>query len=320
MIIYRSIDEITAPLQNPVVTIGNFDGVHLGHREMFRRLKESAAEIGGVSVVVTFDPHPLRVVASGKSIALINTLEEKVKLIAASGLDYLLIIPFEQNFANVTATEFVEQILVDRIGVRRLLIGYDYAFGKGREGNVELLRQLGEKLSFRVDVLAPISVNGTIYSSSLIRTLIREGNVGEVVLYLGRHFSIGGRVVHGRHRGKTLGFPTANIVTDKELVPADGVYAVKVRIGAKLYDGACNIGNNPTFADGQQSIEAFVFDFDGELYGQDIRLYFIERVRDEQRFSSTQDLVEAISADVRRCREILASTPLVVYQDYLEGI
>jgi riboflavin kinase/FMN adenylyltransferase len=320
MIIYRTLKAITAPLQNPVVTIGNFDGVHLGHREMFRRLKESAVEIGGVSVVVTFDPHPLRVVASGKSVALINTLEEKVKLIAASGLDYLLIIPFGQTFSNITAAEFVEQILVGTIGVKRLLIGYDYAFGKGREGNVELLRQLGEKFSFRVDVLAPISIDGTIYSSSLIRTMIRGGDVSEVVRYLGRHFSLGGRVVHGLHRGKGLGFPTANIVTDKELIPADGVYAVKVRIGEELYDGACNIGNNPTFADGQQSIEAFIFDFDGELYGQDIRLYFIERLRDERRFSSPQELVAAISADVQRCRAILASTPLVVYQDYLEGL
>jgi riboflavin kinase / FMN adenylyltransferase len=320
MIIYRSIEEITAPLHNPVVTIGNFDGVHLGHREMFRRLKDSAREIGGVSVVVTFDPHPLRVVASGKSVSLINTLEEKVKLIEASGLDYLLIIPFDKVFAEVSATEFVEQVLVGTIGIKRLLIGYDYVFGKGRGGDINLLRQLGERLSFRVDLLDPISTNGTIFSSSLIRTLVREGKVGEVVRYLGRHFSLGGKVVHGLHRGKSLGFPTANIVTDKELIPADGVYAVKIRISNELYDGACNIGNNPTFADGQQSIEAYIFDFDGELYGQDIRIYFIERLREERCFASPQELAQAIAEDVAKCRDILATTPLVVYLNYLEGI
>lgn len=320
MIIYRSLDEIKAPLPNPVVTIGNFDGVHLGHREMFRRLKASAREIDGVSVVVTFDPHPLRVVASGRAVTLINTVEEKVTLIEASGIDYLLIIPFDQAFAAVEATEFVERVLVGAIGIKRLLIGYDYAFGRGRGGNIDLLRQLGERFSFRVDALAPISVDETIYSSSLIRRMIRAGKVAEVVHYLGRHFSLGGKVVHGLHRGKALGFPTANIATDKELIPADGVYAVKVKIDEVLYDGACNIGTNPTFANEQRTLEAFIFDFTGELYGQELRLYFIEHLRDERRFASVEELVMAITADVERCRVILAETPLVVYHDYLEGI
>ncbi len=305
---------------NPVVTIGNFDGVHLGHREIFRRLKESARRLNGVSVVITFNPHPLRVIPSTKPVTLINTLDEKVTLIEASGLDYLLIIPFDQVFASSSASEFVERILVNTIGVKNILIGYDYAFGKGRGGGVELLRTLGERFSFSVDLLAPISVNGTIYSSSLIRSMIREGRVAEAVLFLGRHFSIEGEVVHGSHRGKTLGFPTANIITDKELIPADGVYAVKVRIGDELYDGACNIGDNPTFSGEKQSIEVFVFDFSGELYGQNIRLYFIERLREERQFASTQELIDAISADVARCRAILSVTPLVVYRDYLEGI
>lgn len=320
MIVYRSIDQIEAPLHNPVVTIGNFDGVHLGHREIFRRLKQSAQEAGGVSVVITFDPHPLKVVPSNKPVTLINTVEEKITLIEASGVDYLLIINFDADFSTTSASDFVERILVGRIGLKRLIIGYDYAFGKGREGDVSLLRKLGSKFSFDVEELLPISDGSINYSSSLIRKMIAEGAVADVIRYLGRNFSIGGKVVHGSNRGKSLGFPTANIETSKELIPADGVYAVKVKIDERLYDAACNIGFNPTFAAGRQSIEVFIFDLDEDLYGKDIRVYFFSRLRAEKRFGSVSDLVSAITADVAACREILASSSLVVYRDYLEGV
>lgn len=320
MIIYRSFSEITAQLRNPVVTIGNFDGVHLGHREIFRRLKQSAREIGGVSVVVTFAPHPLRVVKSDRNIRLINTLEEKITLIEASGVDYLIIIPFTTEFASIPSAEFIEKYLVGIIGTKKLIIGYDYAFGRNREGGFEMLSSFGSRLGFQVEELAPINCGELIYSSSLIRRMISEGEVAEVVRYLGRHYSIAGRVVHGAHRGKALGFPTANIKTDKELIPSDGVYAVRVKIDETLYDGACNIGSNPTFGVNEVSIEAFIFDFDGELYDQELRVYFIARLRGEQKFSSVDELKKAIAADVSECRRILAATPLVVYNEYLEGI
>lgn len=320
MIVYRSIDQILAPLHNPVVTIGNFDGVHLGHREIFRRIKQSAKEIDGVSVVITFDPHPLKVVQSNRSVTLINTIDEKITLIEASGVDYLLIVHFDPAFASMAAADFVEMVLVGKIGLKRLVIGYDYAFGKRREGNVSLLKSLGSKFSFEVEELSPIS-DGTInYSSSLIRKMVSEGEVAEVVRYLGRNFSIGGKVVHGANRGKSLGFPTANIETDKELTPADGVYAVKVKIDETLYDAACNIGFNPTFAADTKSIEVFIFDLNEDLYGKNIRVYFFQRLRGERRFDTTDELVAAISADVAKCREILSSTELVVYTDYLEGV
>lgn len=320
MIVYRSLDQIPAPLRNPVVTIGNFDGVHLGHREIFRTLKRTASEIGGVSVVITFDPHPLKVVVSSRSLALINTIEEKITLIEASGIDYLVIIPFDAAFAAVTAPEFVERILVDTLGLKKLIVGYDYAFGKNREGNIPLLRRLGQQFAYSVDVLPPISSEGAIYSSSLIRQLIGDGEVATVVHYLGRNYSLAGTVVHGQHRGKSLGFPTANIRTDKELIPADGVYAVKVKIDEQLYDAACNIGANPTFALDSRSIEVFVFDFAGDLYGREIRIYFFERLRGEQRFASPELLAAAIADDVARCRTLLATAQLVVYHEYLEGI
>lgn len=320
MIIYRSFTEITAPLHNPVVTLGNFDGVHLGHREIFRRLKQSAQSIDGVSVVVTFDPHPLRVVASTRDIRLINTLEEKITLIEASGVDYLIIIPFDKPFSSITPAEFIENYLVGIVGTKILVIGYDYAFGRNREGNFAMLSSYGSKFGFTVEEMAPINCGDTIYSSSLIRRMISEGNVTDVVRFLGRHFSLGGRVVHGAHRGKVLGFPTANIQTDKELIPADGVYAVKVRINDMLYDGACNIGNNPTFDAAEASIEVFIFDFDAELYDQEVRIYFIQRLRGEVKFASIDELKQAIADDVMQCRRILAVTPLVSYNEYLENL
>jgi len=320
MIVYRSFSEITTRLDRPVVTIGNFDGVHLGHREIFRRLKQRAKDIGGVSVVVTFDPHPLRVVKSNRNIRLINTLEEKVTLIAASGVDYLIIIPFTTEFARIPSAEFIEKYLVGMIGTRILIIGYDYAFGRNREGGFDMLSSFGARLGFDVEELAPINSGDIIYSSSLIRGMISEGNVSEVVRYLGRHFSLGGRVVHGAHRGKALGFPTANIQTSKELIPAEGVYAVKVKLNDTLYDAACNIGKNPTFGADEVSIETFIFDFEGELYDQELRVYFIARIRDEKTFASPDELKQAIAADVSQCRRILAATPLVVYSEYLEGI
>lgn len=320
MIVYRSIEQITLPLKHPVVTIGNFDGVHLGHREIFRKLKRAAQEIGGVSMVITFDPHPLKVLSTCRSIALINTLDEKINLIEASGIDYLLIIRFDQEFASLSAVEFIEKILVGTIGLKRLIIGYDYAFGKGREGDISLLRNLANTHSFDVEELPPISDGLITYSSSLIRKMIAAGDVGEVIRYLGRNYSLAGRVIHGAARGKSLGFPTANIATDKELLPADGVYAVKVKVDNVLYDAACNIGVNPTFETTGKSIEVFIFDLDEEMYDKELRIYFFERLRAEKRFDSPHELGVAIAADVARCRAILASSQLVVYREYLEGV
>lgn len=320
MKIFRSLEEITTPLDNSAVTIGNFDGVHLGHREIFRRLKEAAAETGGSSVIVTFEPHPLKVLAPGKSLPLINTPAEKERLIEASGVDCLVIIPFTREFALTPPMEFVREVLVGRIGTKRLIVGYDYAFGRNREGDVDFLRRAGDELGFPVEVLEPICNGETVYSSSLIRNLISEGRVAEVVSLLGRHFSFSGTVVHGHSRGKGIGFPTANLQTDKELIPKFGVYAVKVKIDEAVYDGACNIGENPTFCDTGRSIEVFLFDFDGDLYGRDMRLYFVDRLRDERKFPDAEALRLQIAEDVARCREILRNTEIIEYRHYLERI
>lgn len=314
MKIIRNLSHI-GKLKNPVVTIGNFDGVHMGHRQIFRQLRQATAEIDGVSVVITFAPHPLKVVPSSKKLRLINTYEEKEMLIEASGVDYLLIIPFTQEFAALSAMEFVRDILVRTIGIKKLIIGYDYAFGRNREGNIGFLRQLGKEYGFAVEVLEPIWDGKTLFSSTNIRKMVEEGNVKDVVRLLGRQFSIGGKVIHGHSRGKLLGFPTANLQTDSELIPKCGVYAVKVKIDGKIYDGACNIGPNPTFGDEAISIEAFIFDFEGDLYGRNLLIFFIERVRDERKFPDSCALQKAIEADVAQCREVLRDAVILEYHE-----
>jgi riboflavin kinase/FMN adenylyltransferase len=315
MITFRTLDDIQEKLVNAVVTIGNFDGVHLGHREIFRRVREAAREVGGVSVVITFVPHPLKLLPSRKQLRLITPYAEKEGLIAASGIDYLIVVPFTEEFAAIAAADFVSRILVDRIGMKRLVIGYDYAFGRNREGNVDLLSKLGAELGFDLEVLAPIGSGETVYSSTRIRELIGGGDVEGVVAFLGRHFSLDGTVVHGHHRGKGLGFPTANLATDNELIPKHGVYAVKVRIADTLYDGACNIGSNPTFGDTATSIEVFIFDFAGDLYDCRMRLFFVARIRDERKFPDADALQQAIRSDVQRCREILSGVSVIEYHE-----
>ncbi len=318
MRIVRNLDELKQPLRNAVVTIGNFDGVHLGHREIFRRVVARSRQFGGPSVVHTFVPHPLKVLAPERAPLLINSYDEKEKLIEASCIDVLICTPFTAALAELPARHFVRQVLVDRIGLRHLVIGYDYLFGKGREGNAALLRQMGEHLGFSVEVLQPISGAGELYSSTRVRQLIQEGQVGRVVSLLGRNFTLQGQVVHGFKRGKTLGFPTANIKTDRELLPATGVYAVRVRRGSKLIDGVLNIGFNPTFEAADLCIEVHLLDFDDSLYGEQLQIYFIERLRDEQRFTGPEHLVRSIRQDIRQARSILATARLIEYHDYLD--
>ncbi|MEZ4600202.1 MAG: bifunctional riboflavin kinase/FAD synthetase [Syntrophotaleaceae bacterium] len=318
MRIIRNLDELTEPLPNAVVTIGNFDGVHLGHREIFRKVVARSRELGGTSVVYTFVPHPLRVIKPRHAPPLISTYREKEILIEASCIDVLVCAPFDRKMAEMPAHLFVRDVLVEKIGVRHLVIGYDYLFGKGREGNAELLRRMGEHLNFSVEVLAPMTEGGEAFSSTRIRDMILQGEVKEVTGLLGRHFNFEGTVVHGFKRGVKLGFPTANLKTDKELLPKIGVYAVKVKWNDRILDGVLNIGNNPTFEAAGQFIEVHLFDFSEQIYGENLRIYFIQRLRDEMRFENSARLVHAIQQDIRKAREILANTRIIRYQDYLD--
>jgi riboflavin kinase/FMN adenylyltransferase len=315
MIIYRNRKELAGGIPDAVVTVGNFDGVHRGHREIFRRVRSAAAELGGSSVVVTFVPHPLKVLAPERDFRLITTYSEKERLIGESGVDYLVTLPFTREFAAISAERFVREILAGDIAMKRFIIGYDYAFGRNREGNVHLLRRLGEELGFDVDMLDQIGDGETGFSSSTIRERISRGDVRGVVPLLGRHFSVGGLVVHGFHRGRGIGFPTANIQVEEELLPLPGVYAVKVEGDGWFRDGACNVGDNPTFHASKVTVEAHLLDFEGDLYGRRLRVHFIDRIRDEKEYPDIRALTEAIRRDVDRCRDVLRDAVLAIYHD-----
>lgn len=291
-----------------VVTIGNFDGVHRGHREIFRQVSAKSAELSMPSVVVTFDPHPLKILRSDEQRPrLITTSEQKRQLIAESDIDLLLVIPFTPDFASVTAEQFVNRVLHVCLGVAYLVIGHDYTFGKDREGNEQFLIQMGKNLGFEVTSLDPVSDGNLLFSSSAVRHLVSRGAVFDALQILGRCHRISGQVVHGREIGRLIGFPTANIITDNELIPGDGVYAVWVSVSDELFMGACSVGINPTFGGDTHTIEVFLFDFKGDLYGKEIVIHFVDKLRDVLCFSDATALMAQISKDVSSARNVLAA-------------
>ncbi|MDK9717472.1 MAG: bifunctional riboflavin kinase/FAD synthetase [Trichlorobacter sp.] len=291
-----------------VVTIGNFDGVHRGHREIFRQVTNRAKELSALSVVVTFTPHPLRVLRpDDRRFCLITTDDQKRELIAESDIDLLLVIPFSKEFSELSADFFVRRVLHTCLGVRFLVIGHDYAFGSGREGNESFLVKMGRELNFEVQTLDPVGDDGILFSSTAVRQLVTDGIVAGALQILGRCHRISGQVVHGREIGRSLGFPTANIVTHNELIPGDGVYAVWVSVLGELFMGACSVGVNPTFGGGQHTIEVFLFDFSADLYGQDVVIHFVDKLRDIKKFSDKAALMSQIFSDVATARNILAS-------------
>lgn len=296
---------IKKKFKNPVITVGNFDGVHVGHQKIFKEVREKAFELKGVSIVYTFEPHPLRILAPQKKLPLIASFSDKIKFIEECGIDIVICEDFTPEYAKLSAREFVEGILVDKIGIRIIFVGHDYAFGKGREGNIDTLMALGEELDFEVRVVNAISVDDVTISSTMVRDLIRQGEVRKVATFLGRDYSIAGKVVKGKSRGKGLGFPTANLDLANEFFPKPGIYVVHVFHKDRLYQGVANIGFKPTFKDKDLSIEVNILDFDKDIYGEDLRISFVERLRDEKAFGSLDELVGQIKADVERAREVL---------------
>ncbi len=293
-------------LPAPVITIGNFDGVHLAHQTIFRALRHRALEIGGTSIVLTFDPHPLKVLAPEKCPPLITPTPQKLALIQACRPDLVVCLPFTPTFAEQTPATFVEEVLLATIGIREIHVGYNFAFGKGRQGNIRLLQQLGEQAGFQVHIIEPISVEGRVVSSSIVREWIQEGRVDETALLLGRLYSICGTVVEGYRKGRELGFPTANIRSTHALIPGRGIYAVLADWKGRRYKGAASIGFNPTFSRTQISVEIHLFDFAACLYGETIEVHFVKKIREERAFPSVNDLVEQIGQDVETARSLLA--------------
>jgi riboflavin kinase/FMN adenylyltransferase len=305
MKIYREIKDFKRELKRPILTIGNFDGVHLGHQAILKKIVSRSKETGGSSVVLTFEPHPVKVIAPHKDIRLITSCEERTSLISAADVDAVICVNFTKEFARQHPEDFTRDILIDKIGVSEIYVGHDYAFGKGREGTIEYLKELGKKYNFHVDVIEPVTVNGAIVSSSSIRKLIADGNVDKAARFLGRYYTLSGVVIKGAGRGIGLGFPTANIELPSELIPKDGVYAVIVKKGKDIYNGVANIGNKPTFGNEKFGIEAYLFDFDKNLYKKRLEISFIKRVRDEIAFKNPAELIASMRKDVKKAKEIL---------------
>jgi riboflavin kinase / FMN adenylyltransferase len=295
-------------LEASVVTIGNFDGVHRGHAEIFAHLKQKSIDRGVPSVVVTFEPHPLKILAPESAPLLITTFEQKATLIAESGIDYLIVVPFSKELSQMQADIFVLKILCTPLGMRHIIIGHDYAFGRGREGNFKTLESLGGLNGFTLEDLPPIGEEGVVFSSSLVRSAVADGDMTAASHILGRYYQIFGTVVHGRDIGQTLGFPTANIATANELFPPDGVYAVMVEVDGLFVKGACNIGYNPTFGGKARTIEVFLLDFSGQIYDHRVTVQFVMRLRPEKKFPDSSSLKAAIALDVANTRTILENS------------
>ncbi|MGZ3405492.1 MAG: bifunctional riboflavin kinase/FAD synthetase [Polyangia bacterium] len=305
---FRGHTSLTRRLRNPVVAIGNFDGVHRGHAHIFQEARRLAAGLGGESVVLTFDPHPAKVLAPSYAPPLITPLGRKLELVAQEGIDAAVVEPFDRAFAGRPADDFVRDVLVEGLGAKHVVVGYDFTFGAKRSGNVQRLRELGATLGFALTVVPPVSVEGIVCSSTKVREFVLEGRVDGAALVLGRAPEVQGEVVHGDGRGRSIGVPTANIKPETELLPKLGVYA---GWGERLADGkrwiaAINVGTNPTFVDGRNvRVEAHLLDCDEDLYGQRMRLGFVARLRDEERFASKEALVRQIHTDVEATRKVM---------------
>jgi riboflavin kinase/FMN adenylyltransferase len=293
------------PLPRGWLTIGSFDGVHRGHVKVVRHLLQLARRQGSPTAVMTFDPHPRCVLAPDTCPLSLTTVDEKAAVLAELGVDHLVVMPFTHRLSQLTATEFMDKTTAS-VPLSGLVIGYDFVLGHQRRGDRAFLEHYGEHHGFAVEVITPHSAEGHVISSSGIRELLQEGQVTHAARLLGRHYSISSFVEHGTGTGSRIGFPTANLaITPNKLVPKNGVYAVWVDIGGKAYPGALNTGYRPTFGENRLTVEAFIFDFEGDIYHQDVRVRFVQRIRDEKRFESPEALVKQIGQDVARARKIL---------------
>lgn len=294
------------------VTVGTFDGVHLGHRKIIEKLN-SIKEVKKLrSVLITFEPHPQIVLRNrSKDIKILTTLEEKARIFETLNIDLLYVINFTKEFSNTSAVEFYKNYLIDKIGLNDLVLGYDHMFGKNREGSFETLKELSGKYDFTVDKVEEFRIDGEHISSSVIRSLLEQGNVSKVAKILGRNYSIEGIVTHGRKLGRDLGYPTANIKPSSEFkqVPKSGIYAVEVKVEGKFYFGMMSIGKNPTVTDDDSvKLEVNIFDFDEDIYNNSIEISFLSYLRDEYKFENTDELKKQIGIDKERSLKFIKET------------
>ena len=306
--IYNEIPENRGEIKNPVITIGNFDGVHMGHRKIIETLLHKSKEHSGEPFVLTFSNHPRTVIHPGSVCRMITTVDEKQKALFELGVRNIIMLEFTREIADLTADQFYNELLIGRLGVKEIVIGYDHAFGKNREGNIDYLKKLAEKTGILITRVGVESVQGDAVSSTLLRRELDLGNMEKVASLLGRNYALSGTVVKGAGRGRVMGFPTANVMPDSDvkIVPANGVYAVSVEIEGKLYGGMLNIGFNPTFGGQHRSIEVNIFNFSADIYDRVITLYFHSKIRDEKKFDSMENLARQIEEDRKAVESLLS--------------
>ena len=301
---------LPADVTRTALTVGSFDGVHRGHQDVLRQLVERARELGVHSLLVTFDPHPLEVVNPAAAPRLLTVGDEKLEVLAESGLDFVAVLPFTSALAAFSAERFVNEILRARFRMHDLLMGYDHRFGHNRSGDAATMRRLGAERGFQVSVVPPVTVNGgQSVSSTGIRRAVAGGDLDGAFRGLGRHYSLGGRVVEGARRGRQLGFPTANVAVPgpRKLLPPEGVYAIRAQTPMGPYDGMLNLGPRPTFGDSESVVEAHLFDANLDLYGARLRIDFVARLRDTQKFSGIEALKAQLAIDAVQARGILSA-------------
>ena len=287
------------------LAIGVFDGVHLGHRALIAHLARGARQAAATAVAATFDPLPIQVLAPGAPASALSDVSDRVKLLRDAGADRVVVFRFDPAFANLSADGFIDRVR-GACDVRRIVVGPDFHFGRRAEGDVEKLRALGQRIGFVVDVVSPIEVDGAIVSSTRIRNLLLAGDVEAAARLLGRPYSLRGRVVHGAKRGRALGFPTINLALPKErLLPRDGIYAMWAEMGEGRFKAAASLGVRPTFGGGERVLEAYLLDYSGELYGEEVEVAFVKRLRDEIAFASPAELSAQIARDVEDTRRAL---------------
>ncbi len=305
-IIVRGVENIRERYTGAVLTIGNFDGVHVGHQKIFREVLEKARALRGTAMAITFDPHPMKVVAPERGIRVLTPFAERARLMELFGIEVIFCINFNREFANMRPDDFIQDFIVRKIGAKAVIVGHNYTFGRGKKGTTRLLRGRGARLGFSLTVVRNARLFGDVVSSSRIRSLVSRGRVCEASWLLGRPYMIEGTVIQGAGRGRRLlNVPTANIRTPNELVPREGVYAVKVGLEGRLLGGVANIGKNPTFGENQMSYEVHIFDFSANILGKEMKVYFVDRIRDEKTFPDVRSLHEGILRDIERARDIL---------------
>jgi riboflavin kinase / FMN adenylyltransferase len=310
MRVIRHLARVPAKLRRVVLTLGNFDGVHLGHQAILSRAVAEGEAAGGQVVALTFEPHPARVLAPERAPERLQPLHDRLARFQALGIAVAVVQRFTRSFAAVEADAFVEDLLLQRLELIHVVVGYNVSFGRHRGGSIETLRRLGARHGFAVDAVGPVTLGAERVSSTAVRRAVAAGDVRRAADLLGAPFTLRRRVVHGEERGRTLGFPTANLhMRHGLLLPADGVYAARVRHVGAVYGGVLNIGIRPTFGQLTRTVEVHILDFDGDLYGQQLKVEFVERLRGEQRFSGIEALRAAIAGDTARARAMLSVEP-----------